>query len=187
MKPWWGEALRLALAAVVGLLAGGVILLLSRPTHSQGLRLSPPANALPLLVDVSGAVAQPGVYSLPAGSRVQDALQAAGGLLVEAQAQELNLAAELEDGQQVRVPFKASTAAGEPSRSNEVLFVNINTAPVDELERLPGIGPVLAAEIVAYRLEHGQFANIEAIQAVPGIGPGIFEQIQPFITVTSQP
>jgi competence protein ComEA len=187
MKLWWAEALRLALAVVVGLLAGGLILLLSRPSHGQGLRLSPPPTPAPLLVEVAGAVAQPGVYSLPAGSRVQDALQAASGLLAGAQTNELNLAALLEDGQRVRVPFKVTSTAGAPSRSGEVLLVNINTASAEELERLPGIGPVLAAEIVSYRQEHGQFANVEAIQAVPGIGPGIFEHIQPFITIETQP
>jgi competence protein ComEA len=190
---------------VGGLLAAGLILLLGRPPRGQAVTLRQPPTAVGVSIHVTGAVAQPGVYTLPPGSRVSDALQAAGGMLPEANDLPLNLAAVLQDGQKVlvptRVPTKAPTATTDPAQPTLALGVraeplatatlpwplNINTATLEELDLLPGIGPVLAQAIIDYRDANGPFANIEAIQDVPGIGPGKFEQIKDLITVGEIP
>ena len=189
MKSWWGIAWPISLGILIGLVIAGLILLVSSPPRGEVIRLSPPPTALPLVVDVRGAVAQPGVYELPPGSRLQDALQAAGGTLPGAELGGLNLAAPLDDGAAIRVPLQGE-AINPPSRSSGVTIpgaqgslTNINTASQEELEALPGIGPVLAQQVIEYREANGPFPSIEAIQNVPGIGPGIFEKIKDLITV----
>ena len=186
----WAAAWPLGIGILIGLLAAGVLFLVSRPRSSQSIRLSPPPEAPPFVVNVSGAVAHPGVYELPQGSRVQDAIEAAGGALPQAVLESLNLAAPVEDGVQIYVLAEnetqppGATPGGFPSRSGEVgSLVNINTATQAELEGLPGIGPERARDIIAYREAHGPFPDIEAIQNVEGIGEGIFEEIKGLITV----
>ena len=132
-----------------------------------------------LTVYVSGAVAIPGVYTLPDGSRVDAAVQAAGGFVPGAEPERINLAAFLEDGQQIDVPGIISTNHVNAGR------VNINTATVSELDALPGIGPTTAQTIVDYRLQHGPFQIIQDIQNVPGIGPATYDRIKDYITVES--
>ncbi len=190
MKSWWGIAWPISLGVLIGLLAAGLLLLMSRPPLGEAIRLSPPPTALPLVVDVNGAVTQPGLYVLPPGSRVQDAIQAAGGSLPEADLAGLNLAAPLEDGAAIRLPAQGETQSPQPSRSGDVPIpgvpgglININTATQGELESLPGIGPALAQRVIDYRGANGPFPEIEAIQNVSGIGPGIFEKIKELITV----
>jgi competence protein ComEA len=136
------------------------------------------------------------------GSRVKDAIQAAGGFTQEADPGGLNLAALLQDGDLVWVPNKAVAGTGstavppaarlgapaidpEPGRAGG--RINLNTATAEALESLPGIGPVTAGKIIAYRVEHGPFATIEAIQDVSGIGPATFAKIQDMITVSELP
>jgi competence protein ComEA len=133
---------------------------------------------------------------LSQGSRVQDALQAAGGALPEADVELLNLAASVEDGARVHVPVKGETQ-DPPLKSNEIVIpansnavtpgglININSASQAELETLPGIGPELAQRIIEHRQANGLFASIEAIQDVSGIGPGKFEEIKELITVST--
>lgn len=156
------------------------------PTPEPSPTPSPTATPTPLVVYVSGAVAHPGVYTLPAGARVADALAAAGGATAEADLVHLNLARRVRDEEQVHVPRK-----GEPTLPTEVPpsgnaspgKVNINTAGVAELDALPGIGPGYAQRIVAYREQHGPFRTIEELQKVPGIGPATFARIRDLITV----
>jgi competence protein ComEA len=185
----WARVWPLGLGVLIGLLAAGLLLLASSPPRGEAIRLSPPSSPPPLVVHVGGAVAQPGVYELPHGSRIQDAIQAAGGARPQAALEGLNLAAPLEDGAQVYILSEnetqppGTTTGGFPSRSGGVELVNINTATQAELEKLPGIGPTRAASIIAYRQEHGPFASIEAIQEVEGIGEGVFEEIKDLITV----
>jgi competence protein ComEA len=188
MKSWRENAWLVAFGLVCGLLAAGLILLVARLPGRAALRLSPPPTPQPLVVDISGAVAQPGVYSLAPGSRVREALAAAGGLLPEADSQAINQAALLQDGQKVHVPLR-SAAGGTDQGSGEApaALIDINHASAEELDRLPGIGPVTAQSIIVYRSEHGAFTNIEAIQQVPGIGPGIYAQIMALITVEAAP
>lgn len=178
---------------IAGLLGAGILVLANRPPSGDPITLLPPPTEAPLVVQVSGAVASPGVYSLPQGSRVQDAIRAAGGLLSAANPDSLNFAAALSDGQKIVV---AETAAPvEPGQRSESLdlssqpipapgkLVNINTASQVQLEALPGIGPVLAADIIAYREANGPFLTPEDILKVPGIGPVKLEGIRDLITL----
>lgn len=180
----------LAAGVLIGLLAAGVILLASGQPRGGVIELQPPPTPGPVMVHVGGAVLQPGVFSLPHGSRVYQAIEAAGGLSPDADPQAVNQAAVLTDGMALYVPVVNQGTIGEPfppaQRSASVL-VNINTAAADELESLPEIGPELARRIIAYRTENGPFRSIEAIQDVPGIGPTIFERIQDMITTGETP
>lgn len=144
------------------------------------------AGSEAILVHVAGAVRRPGVYELPPGARVLDAIRKAGGTTKEASLESINLAAFLEDGEKVEVPRKARLAReGEPStevaRVSKVTKVNVNTASAQELEVLPEIGPSLAQRIIEHRKEHGPFRRPEDLLAVKGIGPKKLEQIRPFI------
>lgn len=162
---------------LVGLLAAGVLWLLLTPPRGAPITLLPPFTPEPVRVHVTGAVAHPGVVVLAPGARVAQAVEAAGGMLEDANAGGVNLAAPLDDGDQVRVPWLApaggETAAGGAPGVAETpgAAVNLNTATLAELDRLPGIGPSLAREILAYREAHGAFSSIDDLLLVPGIGP----------------
>ena len=197
MKTGWA----LALGVICGLLGAGIILLVSRPPGGSAITLLPPPSPVPLVVYVSGAVARPDIYTVPVGSRVRDAIQAAGGLSSQADPQSLNLAAFLEDGMKIQVaqivktpiaagamtgtsngraPTSSATGLSQGVASN---LVNINTASQQELDTLAGIGPALAQRIIAYRTVKGPFTKIEDIQNVSGIGPVTFEKIKNMITI----
>jgi competence protein ComEA len=132
-----------------------------------------------LVVDVTGAVARPGVYRLPAGSRVNDALQRAGGAMPEAQLEAVNLAARLADGQQVVVPERgpagavASTAIGAEEGP-----ISLGTATVEQLDTIDGIGPVTAEDIVRFREEHGGLSSVDQLDQISGIGPATMEALR---------
>jgi competence protein ComEA len=195
------DLLKIAFGLICGLLAAGVITLVARQPSGAPVTLLPPPSPAPLVVHVNGAVAQPGVYTLPVGSRVQDAIDAAGGFLSEADPGSLNLAAVLEDGSQITAlslqptqpppPEQTAVTRGETiplptltrSPTPKGHKININTATQEELESLPMIGPVLAKQIIEYRTANGLFQKIEDIVDVPGIGPKTFEVIQELITV----
>lgn len=139
-------------------------------------------SAPPLVVHVSGLVASPGVYDLPAGSRVRDAIQAAGGPLEEADVDSLNLAALLADGEKIYLPKKGeaapATAGAEPAGK-----VNLNTATAAQLEALPGVGPVLAQRILDYRQRKGRFSSVRQLLEVEGIGDKKFASLKDHVTV----
>ena len=189
MKGWWA----IAFSVVLTLLAAGVLLLVSRSPRGVPIQLNPPPTPAPLVVHVAGAVAAPGVYQLPVGSRIQDALLAAGGLLPEADDQALNLAATLKDGQMVRVPLQSEAGSSPPVQSEGVSggytggILNINTATAAELETLPKIGPVLAQRIIDYRQANGPFTSPEGLLEVVGIGEEIFAAIEDLVAVDSIP
>ena len=185
---------------VVGLLMGGVILLVGRPPAGVPVQLVPPptiaptATPLPLRVHVTGEVNAPGIYALPPGAIVSDALAAAGGLTSNADPTGLNLAGLLADGMQVFVgsqgsgtgivttealPSGVSSGASEASSGDRV---NINMATQAELETLPGIGPALAGRIIEYRDQNGLFSAPEDLMDVSGIGEVTFEDISDLIT-----
>ena len=172
-KPYW----HIAFGLLIGLLTAGLILLLSQPRHGNPVELLPAPTAAPILIHVSGAVLEPGVYELALGSRAQYALDAAGGHLKEADLDRINLARVLVDGQQIYVPLLGENA------DNLSLPININRASAEQLTFLPGIGPVTAEAIVNYRDTHGPFANIEEIQNVAGIGPSTFENVKALIDI----
>jgi competence protein ComEA len=135
-------------------------------------------------VDVAGKVRRPGIAVLQAGSRVVDALEAAGGARPGADLAGLNLARVLVDGEQivVGVPAPAVAAPSVPGTTAGPL-VNINTAGPTELESLPEVGPVTAAAIVAWRDEHGGFTAVDELLEVDGIGEATLEAMAPFVTV----
>jgi competence protein ComEA len=139
---------------------------------------SPAARAGPrLVVDVAGAVRRPGLYRLAAGTRVDDALAAAGGTTARADIDAVNLAAPIADGEQIVVPARGAPgavgAASSPSAP-----VDLNSATLEQLDTLPGIGPTTAAKIVAYRQEHGAFRSLAELDGVPGIGPSRIAQLK---------
>lgn len=140
-----------------------------------------------VVVHVAGAVSAPGVYTLPADSRVDDAVRAAGAT-ADADLSQLNLAQKLADGQKITVPAAGETPApadnAAPSDSSQSdALININTATQEELETLPSIGEVRAQAIIAYREEHGGFRTTDELMEVSGIGEKIFADISPHITV----
>lgn len=174
------------------LLAVGGITLINKPGRGAPIDLPDAPEQGQITVDVSGAVTNPGVYQLPFGSRVEDAIEAAGGLLPEAYPESLNLAAALLDGTKVLVPFQQPTSPPvEPGEvqpgktpTPEVTYpININSAPLETLMALPGIGEVKAQAIIDYRNQHGPFTSPEQIMKVSGIGPGTYESIQDLITI----
>lgn len=139
-----------------------------------------------VLVHVCGEVALPGVYALEAGSRICDAVAAAGGMTENAAADSLNLAQEVKDGEKIRVPNLSEAAfdpVGGPEAGTEEGLVNLNTADADELATLPGIGKVKAEAILNYREERGGFSAIEELKEVSGIGDAIYEKLKEHITV----
>lgn len=140
----------------------------------------------PILVDVAGAVREPGVYGFVLGDRVIDAIERAGGARRAADLSALNLAAPLADGTQILVPQAGATASGAAAAATGTTaggLINVNTADATTLEELSGIGEVLAAAIVSYRDEHGPFTSVEQLMDVSGIGPATLEEIRDQVTV----
>jgi competence protein ComEA len=193
---------------VLGLIAAGWLLLRARPvavaspgevvTMSTPLQSAPTASpstserATRLVVHVLGAVRDPGLVRLPENSRVQDAIDAAGGLTGRADPGELNLAQPLADGQQLVIGTKSDPAGevrdgGEPggagSGSSTTATLDLNRANQAQLEELPGVGPVTAQAILTWRQQHGRFNRIEELQEVDGIGPKTYAQIAPHVRV----
>jgi competence protein ComEA len=143
-------------------------------------------TATPVVVSVVGQVAEPGLVTLAPGSRVADAVEAAGGLLSEADAASVNLAAVVADGQQVAVGVPGAAGAptpGAPTGPVGAGAVNLNAADVAALDGLPGIGPVLAQRIVEHRDQHGPFGSVDDLLDVAGIGPAVLEKVADGVTV----
>jgi competence protein ComEA len=140
-----------------------------------------------VVVSVVGQVVSPGLVTLPPGSRVADAIAAAGGLLPEADPASVNLAAVVADGEQLAVGLPAAAAPGSPAADaptgSGAGRVDLNTAGVAELDALPGIGPVLAQRIVDHRIREGPFRSVEELDDVPGIGPAIAAELAELVAV----
>ncbi|GAA2874447.1 ComEA family DNA-binding protein [Streptomyces mexicanus] len=177
------------------------------PTHEDGNRASPASapGAVPpggagtspgpqIVVDVSGKVRHPGIHRLPAGSRVADALRAAGGVRPGTDLSGLNRARFLVDGEQVVVggpapapgPAVAGAADGSTAAAGAagapVAPVSLNTATAEQLETLPGVGPVLARHIIDYRTQHGGFRSVEELRQVTGIGDRRYADLRGLVT-----
>lgn len=147
------------------------------------LRAEPPP-ARKVVVHVVGQVYRPGLYSLPEGSRVDDAIKRAGGPKPKAALALVNLAAPVADGQQVVVPSNREAAqalAGGSMAGGAGGPVHLNSATLDQLDELPGIGPVTAQKILDYRSEHGAFGSVEELDAVPGIGPATLDELRDLV------
>ena len=135
-----------------------------------------------LVVHVVGAVRRPGLYRLAHGARIADAVRRAGGATRRADLSLVNLAAQVSDGTQVVVPRRAVEAAA-PSGEGDAAApasgpVHLNTATLEQLDALPGVGPVTAQKILDYRQQHGAFSSIEDLDAIPGIGSARLEQLR---------
>lgn len=198
LREWLAGLTRreLVLAALLVLAAvGGVGLWYLRslpaPVPVRGSPVAAPSvspSPAMLVVHVAGWVRRPGVYQLGEGRRVIDAIDAAGGVRRGADLGALNLAAVLVDAQQVVVPRTGGTPAGTVSPTavgspSATALVNVNTAGLEELETLPGIGEVLAGAIVAYREEHGPFTSVDQLLDVSGIGEVTLEELRDLVTV----
>jgi competence protein ComEA len=131
-----------------------------------------------VVVDVTGAVRRPGVYRMPSGSRVDDAVRRAGGPTATAVLEAVNLAARLADGQQVVVPQDLPGAAGVGGAAAEDGPISLGTATAEQLEEIDGIGPVTAGDIVEFRDEHGGLSSVEQLDQVPGIGPATMDSLR---------
>jgi competence protein ComEA len=170
--------------------------LLARPQTSAGL--APPAAAptetaaaapAAVVVDVVGAVRRPGLYRLPQGARIADAVSRAGGATRKADVALINLAAPLADGEQVVVPRRGTAALGTPAAAGGSSAsgapsggpVHLSTATLDQLDSLPGIGPVTAQKILDYRQQHGAFTSVDELDAVPGIGPVRLDKLKDLV------
>ncbi|HUR85448.1 MAG TPA: helix-hairpin-helix domain-containing protein [Solirubrobacteraceae bacterium] len=140
-------------------------------------------------VHVAGAVRRPGLYRLPAGSRIDDALRRAGGPRARANLDAVNLAAKLEDGRQVLVPERAparppgAAPAVAGAAAPPAAPVNLNTATLEQLDTLDGVGPGIAQRILDYREQHGGFGRVEELGEVPGIGAKRLATLTPLVTV----
>jgi competence protein ComEA len=188
----------LLFAAIAGSVVTIVAMALARQTRPAPIVIQPPpptatalpaATVAPIRVYVNGAVNAAGVYELPAGSILADAVALAGDLAPEAAAAFVNLALPLSDGMHIYIPSEEETpgdtpvVVSEPADLSGPGPVNINTATAVELETLPGVGPATAQKIIAYRDENGPFATIEDIMLVAGIGEVKFDGLKELITV----
>jgi competence protein ComEA len=183
-----GVCVALALLALVGqrLAQAGA----ARESEAVAAELEPVAStpARPeLVVHVVGEVRRPGLYRLRDGVRIADAVRRAGGAKHDADLAAVNLAAPLVDGIQILVPSRAVPGAAgtgaDPNGEGAVGgTVSLSSATVEELDELPGVGPITAQKIVDYRAEHGPFASVDDLDAVPGIGPTRIEQLRDLVT-----
>jgi len=185
----------LAAAVALALLLLAVRYVLPAGTTTPATPLPPPpapgasatgASAARVVVDVVGAVRQPGLYRLPQGSRIADAVAQAGGATGKAELAQVNLAAPLADGEQVVVPKRGAAGATiAPSASGAgagpAAPVQLSTATLEQLETLPGIGPVMAQKILDYRTKHGAFSSVDELDAVSGIGPKRLDQLRDLV------
>ena len=182
-----------ALAAAAAAIA--VVLLAARfllpPAPASAPAAGPPGRgaavrpAPELVVHVVGAVRRPGLYRLGHGKRIADAVALAGGATPRADESAVNLAAPLADGQQIVVPARASPGAGGGGSADGGAAragpVHLNTATLEDLDALPGVGPVTAQKILDYRQEHGVFGSVDELDAIPGIGPARLEQLRDLV------
>jgi competence protein ComEA len=201
LDPGRRGAAALVVVALVAALAAGAVVLRGRPQEvaapdvvARGVALpGPTATSSPgaqaadvVVVAVAGKVARPGLVRLPAGSRVDDALRAAGGPLPGTDPGLLNLARRLVDGEQVLVGVDPPPAPPEAAGAGPVEGgpLDLNRATAADLDALPGIGPVLAQRIVDWRTEHGRFASIEQLREVTGIGESKYAELEDSVSVS---
>ena len=191
------QALYVLMGVLAGFLLAGVVFFISRLPSGETIALQPAPTIAPIAVDVIGAVTRPGLYKFPEGSRVQDAIDASGGLLADAETTGINLAARLEDGQQLNIPYKNGTAPAaateaplfsysspngtpEPTQgpSSDAELIDINKASLDQLKSLG-----IVEGTAQYIMDHRPWGTIEDIVNVPGMNQTTFDNIKSRITV----
>ena len=184
-----------AALALIAVLAAGVTLVLllrGRPAEESvpvpmsvpGTARVPQVPARQVVVAVGGKVRRPGLLRLPAGSRVDDAVRAAGGVLPGVTDPMLNLARPLADGEQVLVGVPAQPGVpGTTGGTGQPVLLDLNAATLTDLDALPGIGPVMAQRIVDWRTEHGRFASVDQLREVSGIGEAKYQTLKPKVRV----
>jgi competence protein ComEA len=198
MKTWQS----VLFGVFLGSLFSAVLLLTISPPHGKPIELDPFPTQAPIVIYITGSVKNPGVYSLSRQNRLGDAVTAAGGFLSDADQAAVNLAAKILDGQRIVVPNINQSVTGTqgtvppiglsnpkpglvpPSIDNPL---NLNTATLDEIDLLPGIGPARASEILAYRTKQGYIKSIEEIMNITGIGQATFDRIKDYIYVDANP
>ena len=154
-----------------------------------GVALAPfatPSASPSVVVHIVGDVREPGVVTLPAGARVADAVRAAGGLRKGGRLGATNLARVLADGERVEIGVPADSSGTDPASAgvgSVTAPLDLNTATAQQLDALPGVGPVTAAKILAWRAEHGRFSVVDELAEVPGIGPKTLEELRPHVRV----
>ena len=210
-----GTLVLVAKSGVFGPAGGADIKFIEAGANTGKVGSTPDSNSdqpKQICIHIAGKVRKPGVYNIDPGSRVLDAIKAAGGPLANADLESITLAEKLTDGQQVYVAPKGQIPpparsvvrggagdahAARPSEAGEDRehtgrtkltapgqgTVNINTAGLEELQRLPGIGPAMAQRIIDYRKEHGRFQSVEELDEVKGIGPAKLVQLRPFVSL----
>ncbi|MCB2203038.1 helix-hairpin-helix domain-containing protein [bacterium] len=203
-KPW----MQILFGALIGLLITGALLLIARPTQGQPITLDPapsptathppsPTKTLkPIMVQIAGAIQEPGVFALSKESRLSDLIDLAGGLSEAADIDRVNQAAILRDGGYFYIPIEdetipetANNAPGVSNSDGSATYnypLDLNQASQDELESLPGIGPSKAADILSYREEHGPFTSLDDLVNVPGIGEVTVDALMEFLYVEGE-
>lgn len=157
--------------------------------NSQSENATGKADSQEIVVYISGAVSKPGVYTLPANSRVNNLVEAAGGLSQDAQSAAINLASVLNDGEHIHIPAHGEDIAvlgdsnGASGASAGSGKINLNTASATQLEELPGIGPALSQTIIAWREDNGRFTSAEDLLEVSGIGQAKYAKLKDLVTV----
>ena len=192
LRLWWRDinftsAQRKALA-IVGITSVALsAFLIFKPHTAEAIAPTAPTIVAPpmLVIDVQGEVKTPGVYELPVNSRVNDAIKSAGGANKNADLSYLNQARMLKDGEQIYVEKKIYTATGTTKKSTATFsgILNINRATAKELDKLPGIGPVIAGRIIEFRRVNGAFQSIDDLRKVQGIGASTLEKFKSKIRV----
>lgn len=176
----------IVIGIVRGLAGGGTVAITPAPVASELVEAGVEDGG-ELYVHVSGAVAQPGLYRLPAGARAVDAVAAAGGFAEDAEQSAINLAREVADGEQLAIPVIGAApppeAAGATQSHTASGPVDLNTADAGLLDTLPRIGPALAERIVAWREQNGRFRSVDDLLDVPGIGEKIVDGLRDVVRV----
>ena len=198
----------LALLGALGLVVAAVVLFAGGDDAAPVVIVAPEPTAIPeqtppsIRVHVSGAVMSPGVYEVNEGDRVLDAIASAGGVQPNADLASINLAQRVQDEAQYHIPVGEPTPAltSAPAQRASIpndrpppqggrassSLIDLNTATAQELELLPGIGPVMAGRIITYREANGPFTSLDDVENVPGIGPKTLESIRPLATVAGR-
>ena len=182
MKEW----LKVTLGILIGATLVIIIQVISSPPRGKPVMLTPAAAGV-VVVQVDGSVVNPGLFTFPEGSRVGEAITAAGGFLPEIEVEPVNLARPLKDGERIHIGQRAD---GKPDSSydsgelnNPTGLINLNTATLADLDSLPGIGETRAAAILQYREEYGAFISVDELKKVPGISESIYDNLKDLVMV----